>query len=445
MSWQVDRDRRLVEDEIPSEAFVSLPRLPELVTLASKPNAVLLLGVEERELSWTSFLAWLLDPERSGRLAGCALGALVGTLQNHPATHSPHEQAREPLLRLGSGGLQPLWSKAEVTHGDARFDVLAGVSTQAGNVRLLIENKIRAGESARQMDRYVVEAQKSMLPGTVLLPLFVALGSEPPVGTSCAWALVLDRGQVHRWLHGARERGSAERVATPPLLQDYIDLLELWTLADGLRRTHWREIEAIGKSDPKPEGWDRVQRWLSVGNEGFYAAVGSSPELARVFQAHDMRSNTFGSTLSQTIGFQFYKPDWTIGEPLAPKGVDVHYESARRGELFVHVEINPYEGSIDQKPERRTALARPLASKEQLQRRIRARLSALAAENPWMGATLRRCGDPARAGTLAAIKFAIPRPEDERTPEACAAFFARIIEQTAGIIDEEVRVEREQL
>ena len=145
----IDIVLRLPEDGATSGSFMSLPQLQELVKLASQPNALLLLGVEEREISWTSFLAWLLDPERSGPLAGYTLQALVHTLQDLPGACAPHEQAREPLLRVRSGGLQPLWSKAEVTHGNARFDVLAGASTQVGNVRILIENKIRAGESTR--------------------------------------------------------------------------------------------------------------------------------------------------------------------------------------------------------------------------------------------------------------------------------------------------------
>lgn len=425
---------------------MSLPDLSELVALASRPNALILLGVEEREISWTSFVAWLLDPARSGGLARCAVEALAEVLGGHPAARRPHEQVSEALARLAAGDLRPLWSQAEVTHGDARFDVLAGVSTTAGNVRLLIENKIGAGESAQQMDRYVAEASKRMSAGTVLLPLLVVLGSEPPVGTSCPWALVLDRAAVRRWLQAASARAEAAQLAAPPLLGDYIDLLQIWTLADDLRRAHWRELEALRpEHSPKPTGWERVARWLSVGNEGYYAAVGSSPELARVFEAHGLRSNTFGSVLSQSIGFQFYRSDWTIGAPLSPKGVDIHYESARRGELFVHVEINPYEGSIDQKPERRAALAAPLACKERLLRRLRARLSDLASENPGMGATLRRCGDPARAGTLAAIKFEIPRSEGVLTPEDCAAFFARIVGQTASMITEEIRAERERL
>lgn len=424
----------------------ALPGYETILDLATRPNALLLLAVEHRERSWSSFLAWLLDPGRSGPLASCATQALATVLRDHPSAREPHEHTKEALSRFVNSEPSPLWSQAEVRHGQSRFDVLAGFKTRHGNVRVLIENKIRAGESTKQMHRYEQDARHGMLPETVLLPLFVALGSEPPAMTSCPWAIVLERTHARRFLVEVQREAVSTNLPCPPLVQDYVDLFQLWTLTDELRRTHGGEIEAVKAGPEAPPGWSRVKRWLDVGNDAFYAAVRSSPTLVETFSRFKMRSSTFRSPLGQSTSLQIYGEGWSIGKTLLePKGVDIHYESAHRGELFIHVEISPYEGGLDTKPGRVAELKAPLASKATIQKGIRERTSALAGCSSWMGATLARCGDPDHPSTLAAIKFRLKNDKREVTPEECAAYFARIIEATADIITEEIEAERARL
>ncbi len=382
-------------------------------------------------------MAWLLDPNVNPGVALLAGDALRRTVADHHRSHGAAADAESALAALAGASAAARWVRRERKIDVGRLDVEAEFVGGVGPVRLLIENKIDSAEGHRQLGRYARSVRGEVGNTTRVLPVLWAIGDQPPVRSSCADALVLRRADARRWLLDLADGLATAHGGVTVLVNGYLDAFDLWDLGARLRATHWREIELARRSPP--DGWTLVADRLVDVDGGFCREVLADPAFISCLARHDLRTHVFRSTLNRAQRVNFKHASWQLRQPeFQVAGFEVHYEMADRGELFVHVEISPYEGGLDRKPGRAAALREPLGSKRRVLETLRARLLSLPAAV--LAPSVKGLGDPARAGTLAAVRFSSAAAAT--TPPACAAFFVEAVDHSVAILHEEVQSER---
>jgi hypothetical protein len=375
------------------------PDVQRLLEIARSTNALVALAVERRELSWTRFMAWFLDPARHDpSIASDRLSKLIHRNVTSILTVLPEQS-------VGKKG---------------RVDLLIECQVAAGRSTVLIENKIDHREHAGQLAAYV-----QAVDGEVL-PLFIELGDAPARKCSCSTAACLDRRQVADWLR------SCEPL--PSIAQDYLQLFEAWDIASTLRRSCVSEIDATVDAETPPPEWSLVQHWLKGDETPFYEAVLETPVLVDAMNRHGFESGTSGRMRSENAILKLWSESWTHQPQPPQRGVQVHFEANGKGKLHLHIELYPYIGSVG-KNRQLLKLYRP-----QLQLRTRLHEIIRPALYKIPGITvndrsLRKVDDPAAnsAGSFVSGLGA------NCTPQEHADFIARTIDAVAPVIGRHIR------
>ena len=152
--------------------FFNLPEVKRLISIARSDNSLIALDVQRREVSWTKFMAWLLNPVRHDlEVVAERLQPLLDlTLQRSPTgAPIPTGQPIQTVITVA----------AEHDAGEAgRLDLFIRCRVGGKAVRLLIENKIDALEHHEQLAGYVQHHGVKCGDDT-LLPILIELGDAP--------------------------------------------------------------------------------------------------------------------------------------------------------------------------------------------------------------------------------------------------------------------------
>ena len=325
------------------ETLRALPEVERLVTILRSDNPLIALGVTRREVSWTQFLAWLLDPLRHpGRLGPLFLEALLDTAHDDVGTlldgrlSIPQENAamlREIAALRGRTVTQVQSADAEVI-GDAkgRMDLLVRCRVGRQPLAVLIENKIRAEENTDQLQGYVEDTLSKLQAEELLLPMLVAVGDDVREAASCVWAVVWNRDRTKRWLELGRERCHAEGLEPPRLVDDYLEVFESWDLASQLRKYHWSLLEKVREEVPTSVDWRLLKRPLAVSDWHFFQEVAADSVLSETVRRHDMEVCVYRNLGGHNDGLKVFSQQWTMS-PAGPSAsaVNVHFEARQRG------------------------------------------------------------------------------------------------------------------
>jgi hypothetical protein len=221
----------------------------ELLRLLRQDNPILALGVQEKELSWSSFMAWLFDPARQASYSSYFLHELLLRvrssswldLQNRMPSISPTEltiissKTEHPVTsgRIDEQVGRWWWRRFHAV-SCCRIDVLVRFECRGLKVALVIENKIWADESPEQLSGYLSDLKKGKdMLGTSLIPLFICLGKSPGK-CSAREDAIQTREDIKAWLHAAIGSCQQARIEPPLLAQNYLQLLDVYDLASDL-------------------------------------------------------------------------------------------------------------------------------------------------------------------------------------------------------------------
>lgn len=132
-------------------------------------NLFRVLRIEHAEIRHSHMLAWLLTPGESHGLGSLFLRRFLSRflMENEDVKVS---------LTPAKVELMPL-DDVEVFREWHNVDIL--VHSATGNWSLIIENKVKARESLKQLERYRKKVE-SEFPGTEIIPVFLTLGGDDP-------------------------------------------------------------------------------------------------------------------------------------------------------------------------------------------------------------------------------------------------------------------------
>jgi hypothetical protein len=216
------------------------PELEDLSARLETFNVFRALRVEKVEIRHSNVLGWLLDPEESHGLGDVVLRRVLSNILLENDTQAAKISAAQVELMD--------FSDVEVRREWRNIDVLA--IDRVNKLVLLIENKIKGGESAGQLQRYLDLARREF-PQFALVPVFLTL-----TGEDCSEEVA---DQYHGYSHvqllavlervfEQRKHQVAEEVAA--FLSQYLDTLRRLamrdeTLAELCKKIYRKHREAI--------------------------------------------------------------------------------------------------------------------------------------------------------------------------------------------------------
>ncbi|MEM6260637.1 MAG: PD-(D/E)XK nuclease family protein [Planctomycetota bacterium] len=349
------------------ESFFNLTEVQRLLDIARSDNALIALAVHRREICWTQFMGWLLDPgrvpahisrERTADLIHIALSKLPDQTANPDGGRlvQIHDRKLETVLDVSP----------EQSAGKAgRIDLVVCTRFGKDTLHLLIENKIDATEHTEQLTGYVAYYLRKRT-GELLLPILIELGDNPAEISSCSWAPCLTRSDITEWLGRLDD--------APSIAHDYRTIFEAWNIGAQLRVRYQKTIDKILSMKEPPEDWRLIKDSIVANEQSFYQVAFNTPLLANALDDFGFSEpESMGRLKAEHAILVLAKPKWTIypGEH-KECGVQIHFECDGRGRLRMDVRNYPYEGSIENKPDRMVGLADQLALKAELQERVRA-------------------------------------------------------------------------
>lgn len=399
------------------DRFFRLPEVQCLLTIARSDNALIALDVQRREISWTQFMGWLLDPVRVGsELAASRLGPLVQiVMERWPASSASVETLRGHDVEVVHEVVPEL-----IVAGAGRLDLMIRCQIADATVRVLIENKIDAVEHVEQLAGYVAHHAAG---SDVVLPILIELGDTPTGKSTCNSAACLNRYDITSWL---------ESITAPPQLVDgYLALFKAWDTAAEVRAYHWRTIERLREVSDPPSAWRLIEGWFVANEMPFYHEVLNDPTLVSVLERHGFDPpDLHGRMKSEHDILKLTKPGWTLYPCRSDQpGVQIHYECDGRGKMRLDIEVYPYEGGITKDPGRVAQLEVQLQIKAELHRRVRAMLRGAC-----LDVDQRRLSPPDTPAANSAGRF-ISGLGVDCTPAQHAAFVANVICVVTPLID----------
>lgn len=198
------------------------PELEELSARLATFNIFRALKIEDAEIRHSNTLAWLLDPRGSHGLGDVVLRRVISSILLQSEGETPGLSAAQVELLD--------FSDIEIHREWHHFDLL--VIDHANDLVVLIENKVRAGVSKKQLERYYGEAQKQF-PEFRILPVLLTLEEQAEDGGELAPWVPYSYSQLLRVIErisGQRYRQLAEPVAI--FLSHYQETLRRLTMQD---------------------------------------------------------------------------------------------------------------------------------------------------------------------------------------------------------------------
>ena len=420
----------------------------QLLSFLRSDNALIALGVTAREVAWSRFVGWLLDPNiQAGKTSLCFLSVLVEQSlkcishgKNEYSDAVEHRNVTALLQLIGQRPTAIRAVKVENVEGDAgRSDVV--IACEIGSVALtvLIENKIRASEHTDQLRDYVAEHFRRSKPTALLLPVLVQLGDDPAKCATCPWAVCWSRSDVAKWFNEATRRCETAGLTVPLLVRQYLDLFQAWDVAADLRKRHRDTILQVQEQAASSEEWRLLEPWLALQDREFFNQVLQNTTLREALKLHEFDQVTTKGRLKGEHGFLIItKKLWTLPPPgVGAETVNVHIECKGLQSIQLDAEVFPYEGSLGKKQERLKKLAPVLALKAQVHRQLR---MALAEDEPlaaWGKASFARLRDPDDPATCKVTRFAKDLLTSISASEY-AGLLADIITHISLIVDQEL-------
>lgn len=435
-----------------AEAYIQLKKKPEfrrLLSIARSDNPLIALGVTKREISWTKFQAWLLDPVRQpGKLGRCFVETLLGVAVTgigkalQKSTDSKGTQHLKALSSLVPFSVSKLVSaRAEVREGrKGRSDLVVTCIVDRKHVTILIENKIEATESEDQLSKYVKRRLKLPPTDGLLLPILIELGDDAIGESTCPWAVCWGRTEAAAWLSKGAAMCKRSGINVPSLVGQYRQVFKAWDLAASFKRRARQLIERTERGERKPSEWALVRDWLRIGDVPFFREVARNARLTAALRKHGfLKPETEAAILGRNDVLGITKKSWTLPIPgPTPETVNVHFESRHRGEVRLDIGIEPYRGGIGKDPQRMKALARHLKLKTELFMVVRPAIRGLDNHRQRLGINLKGLRRVERTDAHTAVKFDVGLGRD-CTPLQHARHMADVVETITPVIDDIVR------
>lgn len=385
------------------------PALAKLLGILRSDNAVLGLAVEQRELSWTQCLAWLMNPlAHEGRASAFAAALLASLGEPRP------------------GPVQVTRAEAEVPYGDGtRLDLRVDLSCAGVRVRVLVENKIESAEREDQLRGYL-EHDRREDPTLERRALLIDLKDDAATTSTEPTATVWSREHVRRWLESGVAECGRRGAPVPRLVADWLGVFEARDVARSLRERHLvlRQLAPSAEVVGVPE-WPLLQKWLRADDAPFFRRV-----LAKAQPMLDgFKGDVYGTMLGRNAGLVVWRPRWRRRPPGGPEGraVEVHVEVRRLDRVEVHVEAYPYRGSADARPGGDTRGL--LDERKRVLRALRERLQRVDGADP------RGLRDMGSDSTLQAMKFALHPVPADGDHAALARALVEVVDRVAPVIE----------
>lgn len=214
------------------------PELEQLSSRLATFNVFSALKVGRVEIRHSNTLGWLLDPSESHGLRDIVLRRILSNILLDRGTAV--EGVSAATVELMS------FRNIEVRREWRQIDVL--VIDRENKLLVLIENKIKSGESKNQLAKYL-DIVKREFPDFKILPVFLTLEGQPSKDDDACEYISYSHAQVLLVLERIlRQRSSQIPEAVVMFLEHYLDTLRRLTMQDDdlteLCRTIYRQHRA---------------------------------------------------------------------------------------------------------------------------------------------------------------------------------------------------------
>lgn len=170
-----------------------------------------------------------------------------------------------------------------------------------------------------------------------------------------------------------------------------------------------------------------MESWTDITDEQFFKQVAVEPELCQVACKFGLEPpNTYPPMRGGNAGLQVKARRWILEN----RSVCIHFESRRRGEFRIDVELFPYESGVDLDEARQIDLQVPLRTKKLLITEIRNAEGGFKS----IGANTKYLRDASSPSTCTALKFDKHLGE-KCSPSACALFYSTVVNESTDIVD----------
>lgn len=394
------------------DQFFDNPKVRRLISIAQSDNSLIALDVQKREISWTMFMAWLLNPTRqSAEAAIDNLQCFIDRLQLDSKYHITLIDEVTPEHDEGKAG---------------RLDLL--IRCRAGDIpiRIVIENKIDSTERENQLAGYVNKHVADLGENEVLLPVLIELGDHPAGKSSCPDAIFWNRQAVSEWLTSLPN--------APNIVGDYLDIFEAWDTALELKNTDRRAIEELSTTNFAPPDWTVIEDWLEIRDRSFFQEVLDDPHLSEVLdQLGFTWRETSGRMRSNNDFLRLSKDEWLIKlNEDDNEGVHIHFESKGRGQLQLDIELYPYKGGLAKDKDGLKEKQPLLKLKENLHRRVRGALTTVNSDK--FEVVMRLLRKPSDPVACMAAKF-MGKSGQDCSPKAHAEFTGQVLLKITQVVD----------
>jgi hypothetical protein len=384
-----------------------------LLDLLRQDNPIIGLNVRFRELSWSHFLSWLFDPGIHPKVSEIFLRTLLD---------ATHEDASRSVLEIW----ESIPEYGVVSGG--RIDLVVKFNAGPLKKALMIETKILAEEREGQVSNYMKDLQKQEKVDEVI-PLLISIW-EKPEKCSLEEAKRWGRPEVKAWFEAAVTECKSADLAWPRLVDDYLELFEIFGLIRDLRDDNLFMDWLYSKADTSDYKTNLLKRWIPKSDLPFFRQVLDFMG-ERLEQMGFDECGCWGAILGRNEGLDFGKRGWRVAGD-KNKGLDVLYQSRYPGKLFVLADLQPYD------PATRHQFKNLLDKKKQLIDVLRNEFK----KEVKLGEIIdnRRVHDSSLENTLQAVTFT---PKNFQSPAECAKYYLMILEMTSRLIDGVVERVRE--
>lgn len=267
-------DQHLDDKAVLDRFLADNPEFGQLSDRLAQFNIFGVLGVEDAEIRHSNTLAWLLNPEESHGLGGLVLRRILSSilLESH-FDGGGISAAQVELLDFPHIEVQREWH---------HYDLL--VVDKGNKLVILVENKVHASVSEKQLAQYLADA-RAEFPNFTIVPVLLTLsewdGEDEAPESWIPYSYSRLLGVIERALGQKKSHQLRDDVVL--FLNHYLEILRRLTMEDEtitklckeIYRKHRRAIDLIAKYGTSSEFEEAAVRVLK--GHGSYEVLNRNP------------------------------------------------------------------------------------------------------------------------------------------------------------------------